>query len=199
MTPTAPAPHRLMDHLPAIYQGAETPLARFLAAFDALFFDGGGESGASRGLARVIEELPRLLDPRATPEAFLPWLASWVALNDHPDVPADVMRDLIGHAIPLYRWQGTRLGLETLLALVSRGRVSITEPDAAGFRVGAAVVGVSTVLGIDRPHRFDVHVDLPATSTDAALAAAPAMLRRFIDEAKPAHTQYRLTVARGGD
>jgi phage tail-like protein len=192
---------RLVDHLPAVYRSSDdSPLARFLSVFDALFFGVEGEGASPHGLGALVDDLPRHLNPQEAPAGFLPWLASWVALSEHPDLDVDVTRMLIAHAIPMYRWRGTRRGLESLLAVVTRGgRIAVTEPDAAGLRVGTARIGVSTRLGTDRPHRFDVHVELPETCGDDALAAAPMIIRRFIDEARPAHAQYQLTVVRSGD
>jgi phage tail-like protein len=164
-------------------------------AFETILFDGTSESP---GLAHVIAALPQVADPMRTRPEFLPWLAGWVGLELPPDLPVDVQRELVAHATSLYRRRGTRAGLQHLLDIVTGGRARVEEPDVTGFRVGSAAVGRTTRVGRDRPHYFEVVVDVGGSDGPAA-ERLERLTRFFVDLSKPAHTQYALTVVDGPD
>jgi phage tail-like protein len=190
------SPGRLLRQLPAIYQeaAAEDPdssLAPFLAALEAVLFDGAGDHD---GVAAIISGLPLLLSADTPREAFLPWLATWVGLTLHPDLPLATQRTLLRRAVPLYQRRGTRRGLQELLDVVTAGAARVVEPESAGFRVGDARVGSTTRIGRDRPHYFQVVMRASADGS-APADSLLRLTREFIDHAKPAHTYYRLTVA----
>lgn len=189
---TPSAPGRLVRLLPAIYQ--EQPAVRALfEAFETVLFDGTEEW---QGMAATIAALPQLSDARRTPPEFLPWLAGWVGLDLPPDLPEDVQRDLVTHAVPLYQRRGTRAGLQHLLDIVTGQRARVEEPDLAGFRVGSAIVGRTTRVGRDRPHYFEVVLDVGGADAPAA-DRLERLTRHFVDASKPAHTHYAVTVVDG--
>ncbi|GAA0436042.1 hypothetical protein Acor_55340 [Acrocarpospora corrugata] len=79
-------------------------------------------------LARQVAAVPRLFDPRTTPEEMLPWLASWVALRFptlqgeyHWDVAQ--RRRVTGQIAGVYRWRGRHGGLTRYLDLYAAGRI----------------------------------------------------------------------------
>jgi phage tail-like protein len=97
-----------LRYLPAIYQ--ENPqskefLERFLALFETFFVQ--------------IEELnfTKYIDPRSTPDEFLPWLSSWLALAYDENWPKKNFRKLIELAPQIYKMRGTRRGIEKMLSL----------------------------------------------------------------------------------
>ena len=51
-------------------------------------------------------EAPGVLSQRR--DAFLPWLAQWVALSGAASLPIERQRRLIGRIVPLYASRGTR-------------------------------------------------------------------------------------------
>jgi phage tail-like protein len=180
----------LVGHLPAIYQASEQ-LGRFLEPFDAVLFGPGG-------IRDRILSLPDLLDPDRTPEEFLPWLASWVALSLRGDLGVDRRRALIANAVPLYVWRGTMHSVQRLLELTTGGEATVAEPEIVGLRVGVdSTIGVTTRLGRELPHYFQVTIDFPEKlSEDRAWLEDVA--RETIDLAKPAHTYYGLNLRFSG-
>ncbi len=154
--------HRLSHYLPAMYQ--EQPAVQaFLRVLDTILFS---DRDDYPGIAAIIGSLPELMDPAKTRADSLPWLASWVALNLPPDVPAPTQRLLIAQAVTLYQRRGTKGGLQQLLDIVTDGRATVVEPESSGFRVGAAIVGQTTQIGRDRAHYFEVEIDM-ARAEDA--------------------------------
>ncbi|MDB5860573.1 MAG: phage tail protein [Ramlibacter sp.] len=162
----------------------------------------------------------RLLDPRITPGAALPWLAQFIGLVLDPCWPQEVQRRLIPQAAPLFRTRGTLASLQRMLELLTGAEVVIIEQ----FRLrGGGVVGnpasivSQAVLGggyrvggrIGEPdpqpiadaappdfddfaHRFTVTI--VAALSDEQLTCA----RRLIEQHKPAHTAFTLCTAAAG-
>ena len=87
-------------------------------------------------LTAGIADLHRLFDPWTTPAAFLPWLASWVAL-EFPTLQGLPLweeyqrRKVIGEIAQIYRLRGRRAGLNQYLELYAVGqarpRVSVDD------------------------------------------------------------------------
>ncbi|MFI9155487.1 phage tail protein [Streptomyces sp. NPDC053367] len=79
-------------------------------------------------IAETVEHLHRLYDPWRTPERFLPWLASWVALR-FPELQGEPLwdeyqqRKATSEISRIHRRRGLRSGLATFLDLYSVGRV----------------------------------------------------------------------------
>lgn len=193
---------QLLRLLPEIYQelaadenavGREaSTFAAFLAVLESMLLDEDPESGS---LAAIISSLPSLMRAADTRAGFLPWLAQWVGLDLPPDVPLDVQRQLLEHAVALYQRRGTPAGLQQLLDIVCGGRAKVSEPEGAGFRVGAAIVGESTKIGRDRPHYFEIVMQMRREESPDLERLA----RAFVDLSKPAHTQYAITFVAGRD
>jgi phage tail-like protein len=182
---------RMIDSLPAIYQ-EQAALAAFLSAFDEVLFGAADPQAGPPGIAGAIDGVATLLDPRETREEFLAWLGTWVALTMGAELEPAIRRELIARAVAIYRWRGTRRGMEELIALVTGGRATVREPELSTLQIGAARVGSTTRLGRDLPHYFEVIVESAggAGGRDATERRA----RAFVDYAKPAHTYYTLTV-----
>lgn len=217
---TAEPGDRLFAALPAVFRAADATgdLARLLAAFETLLFDGEGDrddqGGAPLpGLERTLLALPALFAPqgglrhgcadRFTPEPFLPWLASWLGFTPHALFAPQALRRIAAGIVPLHGLRGTREHLEKLLALCFEGEhvaFAVDDRPRSGFTVGFSRVGEDTRLAATRPFWFRVHVE----PGDAAAARwrgpdGPDLrdemerrLRAVIDFAKPAHTTYEL-------
>jgi phage tail-like protein len=185
-------------------------LFRFLAPMAAMLDEWEGVSSARH----------RLLDPRITPSAALPWLAQFVGLVLDPCWPNAAQRRLIAEAASLFRTRGTLGSLTRMLELLTDAEVLIIENFrmrgggvvgnaraivsqavlGAGYRVGGRI-GEPAPLPIaeapppdfdDFAHRFTVTI--VAALDDAQLASA----RRLIEQHKPAHTDFTLCTARAG-
>ncbi|WP_218952343.1 phage tail protein I [Amycolatopsis anabasis] len=174
--PGLPTATPLIELLPAVYQ--EDPFAdRFVAGFDDV-------------LAPVLSTMDCLvdyLDPRLAPEDFLDWLASWVGVAFDEGWPVERRRAVVAGAVEVYRLRGTVSGLRRHLAMLTGGRVEIT--DSGGVSWSARPDAPPP--GEDSP-RLAVRVTVPepaavpAGALDAAVAAA-----------KPAHVVHRVEVCAG--
>lgn len=202
-----------MQFLPAIYQ-AQPELTGFLRAFEAILLGGKARrDDEPAGLRETIVALPTYIDPDKTPERFLPWLASWVALALRADLPVERKRLLIARAASLFQWRGTLRGLRELLQIVAgewihpatdesaieaesaeKMEPKITEPTLQSLIVGVqAVVGSTTRLGRELPYLFQVTFALPEPKPPQSdLIALESLVRDTIELGKPAHTYYEL-------
>lgn len=129
----------LLEQLPAFWRAdpeAGERSERLLALFE----------GPLTELEHRSEALLRLFLPALTPAEALPWLAGFLALTFHDQVPERVRRQLLAEIATLYRQRGTRPGLERLLSILAETTVVIVE----GFRLrrrSAAFLGEPSVVG----------------------------------------------------
>jgi phage tail-like protein len=146
----------LLRYLPAIYR--EDPASRqFLARWLTLF---------ERGFAvehELVEGLAALFDPSAADPRFLPWLASWLALELPETWPVPRQRQAIADAFPSYASRGTAAGLVEALRtelgltavveepIVQSGWWALPEDDPPAAQAELSVLGISTVLAVAEP------------------------------------------------
>jgi phage tail-like protein len=85
-------------------------------------------------LKEVIDQLPELFNPWSTRPEFLPWLASWVALELEPGWTAHQKRRLITEIMSIYRLRGLQAGLHAYLDVYvqtpARPRIAIDDGSA---------------------------------------------------------------------
>ncbi|TCN32788.1 phage tail P2-like protein [Kribbella orskensis] len=201
--------HRLLDHLPKAWSRDDQSAAflqRYLAPTEGLLHEL-DEKSALRHL---------LVDPAATPQEALGWLASFAGLVLDRRWPEPARRTLIAEAYALFKRRGTRHSLTRLLEIYLgyppviveqwqlRGipggylgaRPGEVSPAAlgSGMRTGGGVVG-DLVLGGRIPgdngydaaaHRFSVLI--PADLTSEQLQ----VVTHVLDIHRPAHTTYEL-------
>jgi len=199
--------HPLLDSLPRAWSrddGDAEFVQRYLAPADGLLHELDTKE-AQRAL---------LLDPRATPQEALPWLASFAGLVLDGRWPERARRTLIAEAYTLFSRRGTKTALLRMLAIYL-GRVPmIVEAwqlrglggTILGFRTGGtpapAVAGGSGTGSLGRftiggqapgtdayqaaAHRFTVLV--PGTLTAEQRDVVTGLLERH----RPAHTTYDL-------
>ena len=173
-----------LDFLPAFY--AETDFfERFLAVIEQTFDP----------YVQTIDTLWAYLDPRTAPESMLPFLAHWVGWKLEPDWDVERQRHLIRNAIELYRWHGTRRGLQHYLSLYTGlpcqdEYVSIEEAFSGGFTFGNCQIGQSAMMGGGRPFHFMVRLrpEHPDQIIDESL------VRMVIEREKPPFCTYDLSI-----
>ncbi|MBA4175716.1 MAG: hypothetical protein C0505_04020 [Leptothrix sp. (in: Bacteria)] len=99
-----------LRYLPALYRedaGSADFLERFLANFE----------GSFTALEDRIAGAAALFDVRSAPADTLDWLAGWLGLVLDPALGEARRRQLIAHAMPLYRYRGTPQALRLALTL----------------------------------------------------------------------------------
>jgi len=168
------SPTPLASELPAVYQEEDPFSVRLVEAFDA-------------ELAPIIATLDNLsayFDPRLTPEDFLGWLGSWVALELDETWGVARRRAAILAAVDVLRRRGTAAGLADELRLATDGPVEVIESGGSAWSLDpmSPMVGspelalLIRVLAVD-PSQVDVD-----------------RLDRVVRSAKPAHVPHRIEV-----
>lgn len=157
--------------LPAVYQRTAGPGGVLGALLDVM------EQMHAPDEAR-LSTVDDLFAAYRTPERFVAFLASWVALEPFtaPAVPVGRLRDLVATGAELAQWRGTATGLiamiETALGVTG---VTVQEPPGRAFhivvRVPAAAAG---------------HLDLVRRITEAVKPAATTYEVSIVDIEEPA-------------
>ena len=178
---------RWLQHLPALYDN-DPLMGRFLMLFESFWGP----------IDDQIRQLHYLFDPRTTPSDLLPWLAAWLDLTLDTRWPEAKRRELIRHAVHLYRTRGTRRGLVDFLTLYTNVQPEIVEHRAHNFRLGNDTrLGQGVALGTkNAPHTFTVTLSLPALTTKESQLRRQ-MIEQIIETEKPAHTAYELIIEEG--
>jgi phage tail-like protein len=172
---------RIRHLLPAVVQeGAYpgTPMAALLDLMEALH----------RPSDEVIESIGSYFNTLESPDAFVPFLARWVDLDRffpegysgrHSDSPLGTgmgrLRELIGCAAYLSQWRGTRKGLTCFLE---------TATGVAGFRIEERAE-----TGETQGRSFHLAITAPADARQHL-----ALIKRIIDQEKPAYVTYDLKI-----
>ncbi|UCC63670.1 MAG: phage tail protein I [Anaerolineae bacterium] len=183
-----------LTHLPAIFQ-QDAFLGRFLLAFERVLSglhppDPDDPLPEQPGLEDVLDRIYIHFDPGPgtaqsdrTPEAFLPWLASWVALSLREDWAEEEKRRFLSRIVPLYRQRGTKGGLQDVLTTYIK-QDSLTPYTREDVKI----------YEFDQPvHYFQVEMTLPEPDP-TALRRREKIARAIIDQEKPAHTFYTLQI-----
>lgn len=179
-------PHsRYLNFLPAAYREVDF-IGRFLKLFEQTFDPD----------IQVLSSLWAYLDPLTAPEAMLPFLAQWVGWPSEVPWSLAQQRRLIGRALEIYRWRGTRKGLRLYLHLYTglpleddpaipeaSKQISIQETFSRGFLIGSARLGQDSMLGGGKPFHFSVRLRTPYSLDEQ-------LLRNIIDQEKPAFCTY---------
>lgn len=184
-----------LDFLPEIYRSDF--MERFMAIFEQAFDP----------VVQTTDNLWAYLDPLTAPKSMIPFLAQWVDWPLNPDWTLSRQRKLIKHAVELYRWRGTRQGLRLILHLHTglaleelsgdgsvqeSAAIEVKESFETGFVLGQVKLGENPRLGGGQPYFFRV-VLRPATPAEAEGIDAD-LVRRVIEQEKPAFCSYRLDI-----
>ncbi|MEV0711570.1 phage tail protein [Nocardia aurea] len=159
-----------LRHLPPVLwdpaRDDEFGLATFLLAFEKILtgLDDGipirrtadGRTHEHEPIATIIDRIPELFDPWRVPERFLPWLASWVAL-EFPNLQGREIWDeyqrrrATAEIARIHRLRGLRAGLDNALDLLStstiRPRVAIDDGDKL-LTLTPSAVGVAPITAL---------------------------------------------------
>jgi phage tail-like protein len=178
-----------LNFLPAFYQEMDF-MQRLVSLFEQAFDP----------YVQTIDTLWASLDPLTAPESLLPFLSHWVAWNLKPTWSLEQQRQLIRHALTLYRWHGTRYGLRFYLHLYTglpldeelpetQKAIGIEEVFEGGFQFGNCAFGQDAMMGGGKPYHFTVRLrPSAATVLDAAI------IRQIIEQQKPAFCTYDLAI-----
>ena len=165
-------PGTYLDHLPALFRH-DPFLGRFLRVFESIL-TGPGVAGQP-SLEETIDRIATWVDPGSTPEELLDWLAGWVGVSLRAEWTPEAKRRFLQQAVALYRKRGTRGGLALMLRLYT-GQEAVID-DAFD----------------EIPHYFQVKVKF-GVSDIHELGRKQQIARDIVDQEKPAHTFYGLTV-----
>jgi hypothetical protein len=215
---TDAGPGRLLAQLPGVYH-ASTDLRQLLSVFETILC-GPHERALEMQIAQIATLLDVVRAPHELPgwasdeapgslserrDAFLPWLAQWVALSGAALLPLERQRRLVGRIVPLYAWRGTRRYVTELLRFYvpENTEIRVEDQEFAGLTLGTSRIGVDAWLEQGRPFWFKVTIRLPDTAGGGERRSHgrtdwPARIRQVVDLAKPAHTTYDLEVTPSG-
>ena len=166
--------------LPAVFQTAVRPGSPLFAILDVM-------ETMHAPVEAALDRLDVTFDPHRAPDAFVPYLASWVDLEGLLDIPRirgmastpslstglGRLRELTAAAVTLSQWRGTRKGLRLFLE---------TATGVTGFEVDEQVRGPD---GKARP--FHLRVTAPKE-----LAEHRILIERIVELEKPANVTYEL-------
>ena len=148
-------------------RSARPSLLRFTTAFDDLLAP----------IFSCLDNFDAYLDPRIAPPDFLEWLAGWIGVELDETWTLDRRRDLVLHAVDLYRWRGTARGLAEAVAVFTG-----TEPEI----VDSGGVSWSTGPENELPGSAEPRVVVRFTAEDSP-AIDRVRVEALIAAAKPAH------------
>lgn len=192
-----------LSYLPALFGEAVDDngvslLGQFLLAFEHILSQKriftNRELANQPALGELLNEIHDYFDPSKAPNGeqqrnqlntigepkadFLPWLASWVALTLRNDWSVAEKRRFIRGVIPLYRFRGTKRGLQEILMIYA----NLDRNDV-----------VNIYEFSDIPHYFQVELLLASVNAEE-YSIKEQIAIAIIDQEKPAHTFYLLKI-----
>lgn len=177
------------QYLPAILQEDDF-IGQFLLAFEKILSGNYITSNQAQiirkniqnppGLEEIIDNIHLYFNPQETPEEFLPWLASWIALSLRDDWELELKRAFIQQIVGLYRLRGTKKGLKEILNIYLKN---------SGFEPKVKIFDQFTNF----PNYFQVQLTLNDRNPDKYWRQAK-IAQGIIDQEKPAHTFYSLKI-----
>jgi phage tail-like protein len=170
------SPHPLTTRLPAVLQDDDFTV-RFVSGLDDVLAP----------VFATLDSLSAYLDPELTPADYLPWLASWVALELDDAWREPEQRALIRHAVGLHQWRGTRRGV------VEQVRLAIGDPQAEVEVVDSGGCAFSTEPGGTLPGDERAGVQVTVRVADPATVDRR-RLREAVAAAAPAHLPAEVEV-----
>jgi phage tail-like protein len=177
--------------LPAVYREVDF-IGRLLKIFEQSF----------EPTVNTLQTLWAYLDPLTAPQMLLPFLAQWVGWQNETTWTVEQQRSLIRRAMEIYRWRGTKRGLQLYLHLYTglplsdptrspqQQPIQINSAIQHGFILGESNLGPTAILGGGRPFHFNVTL-----RPDAGQFLDEPLVRSIIDQEKPAVCTYDLEIA----
>ncbi|WP_461189956.1 hypothetical protein [Arthrobacter sp. Z4-13] len=134
-----------LDYLPAIYRGIQKSvedLRQILAPYEVLL----------DGIDKKLDAGPRRLDPASTSDEWTDYLLGWLGFPPVTGLDPGVRRKLLASAAELLESRGTRMGLEKLLGVVTKGRYTLADSseEPAGWFLGGGTTTPSAGAGPSR-------------------------------------------------
>ncbi|WP_274650201.1 phage tail protein [Paenibacillus humicola] len=172
----------LLSHLPAIYQeDASGFTERFLSLFGTMF----------DSIEEKIGELPRHFDSELVSGPYLKWLGGWLGIEVDEHWSDEQIRRFIREAPELYRYRGTRRGIEKMVEIYTGAKPFIIEYfQYRAMREAAELREITDQLYGMHPCSFSVLV----TTEQAPTEKQRIMLQHMLDQQKPAFTEAHLIV-----
>ncbi|MDX2228501.1 MAG: phage tail protein [Leptolyngbyaceae cyanobacterium bins.349] len=176
--------------LPAVYREVDF-IGRLMKIFEESF----------EPAVNTLQTLWAYLDPMTAPEALLPFLAQWVGWQNESAWTVEQQRSLIKRAIEIYRWRGTRRGLQFYLHIYTglpmhhptrspqQQPIQIQTASRRGFVVGETELGPMAILGGGKPFHFHVRL-----CPDLDHWIDEGLVRKIIEQEKPAVCTYDLEI-----
>jgi phage tail-like protein len=185
-----------LQYLPAIFQ-EDLLMGKFLLAFEKILsgdLDSSSTNSKEKiieinstnipGLEEIINQIYTYFDSDETPEQFLPWLASWIALSLQDDWKVETKREFIKKIVKLYRIRGTKKGLIEVLKIYLKN-LDFGEEEKINIKI------------FDQFKNFPNYFQVQLTLNDRDLEKYWRVFRiakAIIDQEKPAHTFYSLKI-----
>ncbi len=173
-----------MKYLPELYQkqmGNQSFLDRYLAVFQSLYEDVGGE----------IKSFPQQLDPKTADQQFLEELAGWLDIETPYMWRESQLRFLLEHAMEFQASRGTRRGIELLVELYTGEKPFVIEwQDWSVYQNNGSYGKLLEQLYEDDPGCFTVLVkeeNIPAYQEHQTLL-------RILEQIKPVQMEVNLIV-----
>lgn len=172
----------LLAYLPAVYQedaASSDFLERYLSLFGTLF----------DSVDTQIDGMAAQLDPEIVEGRQLRWLASWLGLSCDEHWSDDWVRRLIRAAPALYRYRGTRRGIEILIeTLTGRQPIIVEAFQYKRMREQGELRWLTDDLYGDNPFAFTLllHQDQARSDKERVL------LRQLVEDHMPAYTQVQI-------
>ena len=172
----------LLSNLPAVYredEGSRDFLERYLSLYGTLF----------DSVEVEIDRMSRSFDRELVSGSRLRWLASWIGLESDEHWSDEWVRRLLRAAPELYRYRGTRRGIELLVETLTRTPPVIVEPfQFKAMRDHAQLRQLTDRLYTDDPHTFTLLLHPGQARSDKERV----LLRGLVEEHKPAYTEVRI-------
>ena len=175
-----------IQYLPGIYQDADEENADFLQRFLLI------NQHLTSGIEERLEFLHEFFDSRLTPEKYLPWLASWLAMPLLEGWDEDKRREIIQRTPELYRLRGTAAGLKLALRLFADVKAEIREGE---WPYPGMVIGKSSTIGKDTTLSAPVFISqcftvrLPEKKNEVPRERLRTV-HALVETEKPAHAHY---------
>jgi phage tail-like protein len=175
-----------IQYLPGIYQDADEENADFLQRFLLI------NQHLTSGIEERLEFLHEFFDARLTPEKYLPWLASWLAMPLLEGWDEEKRREIIQRTPELYRLRGTAAGLKLALRLFADVKAEIIEGQ---WPYPGMVIGKSSTIGKDTTLSPPVFVSqcftvkLPGQKNEVPRERLRTV-HALVETEKPAHAHY---------
>ncbi|MBN2735373.1 MAG: hypothetical protein JXR70_00225 [Spirochaetales bacterium] len=169
--------------LPSMYQNNDF-LKRFLWISQHLHYD----------TISILDNLHYYFTPLEAPDEFVNWMGSWFNVSDKLNLSSEKMRIFLQNALRLYRWRGTKIGLENLVKIVTGVEIQVFENsfplDEYMVDESMSVVGVITESFEKEQNFFTVFID---QYTDQISRDNKNAIFELIKQEKPVNSYFYVT------